>query len=378
MTTHADSGGWAAAPVPKLSDPADLMTALPALMGFVPSRSLVVVCLSGPGPSFALGPTMRHDLAPPTDVHGVHPVMVEVVTKLGELCEREDIVQAIAVIVDDTDEVERAIASSASATAFGVTHPCDYEALDDHVLLMDVVDAILSQFGTELRSAHIVGRIEANAPWASFFGDTRRGVLTDHRLAPVTLASVVNGKVIRGSRDELERLLDPAPEAVRRMVETAIDTAADRATERTDLESLQFVLDLLQTDRIAPFGPMEIAETAWAVERITVRDMLLAVSVTSLCHQAQQLWIALTRALPDADRATAATLLGFFAYVRGEGPLAGTAFLAALASQPDHSFATLLDNALMNAMRPDFVREVASRAYDDLVDRGVELPPPLV
>ncbi|MGU3433360.1 DUF4192 domain-containing protein [Actinomycetes bacterium M1A6_2h] len=377
MTTHAESDGWAAAPVPKLSDPNDLMTALPALMGFVPSRSLVVVCLSGPGPSFRLGPTMRHDLAPPTDAHGVHPVMVEVVTKLAELCEREDILQAIAVIVDDAVDVERAIASSTS-TALGVTHPCDYEALDDHVLLMDVVDAILNEYGTELRSAHIVGRIETDAPWASFFGDTRRGVLTDHRTAPVTLATVVGGKTIRGSREEIERLLDPAPDAVRRMVETAVDVSAERAAERTDVECVQLVLDLVQTDRIAPYGPMEIAETAWAVERISVRDMLLALAVTTVCDQAQQLWISLVRALPDADRATAATLLGFFSYVRGEGPLAGTAFQAALASQPDHSFASLLDTALMNAMRPDFVREVASRAYDDLVDRGIALPPPTI
>ncbi|GGG08359.1 hypothetical protein GCM10007304_23060 [Rhodococcoides trifolii] len=374
MTTHAESDGWAEAPVPKLSDPTDLLTALPALMGFVPSRSLVIVCLSGTGPSFTLGPTMRHDLAPPTVAHRVHPVMVEVVKKLAELCEREDILQAIAVIVDDTDDVERAIASSTS-TAYGITHPCDYEALDDHVLLMDVVDAILNEYGTELRSAHIVGRIETDAPWASFFGDTRRGVLTDHRSAPVTLATVVGGKAIRGSREEIERLLDPAPEDVRTMVETAIDLAATRAAERTDLECMQLVLNLVQTDRISPYGPMEIAETAWAVERIAVRDMLLALAITTVSDQAQQLWIAVTRAVPEADRATAATLLGFFSYVRGEGPLAGTAFAAALTSQPDHNFASLLDTALMNAMRPDFVREVARNAYDDLVELGIALPP---
>lgn len=44
-----------------VSGPAALITAIPALLGFVPERSLVLITFSGDGDE--IGTTMRHDLS---------------------------------------------------------------------------------------------------------------------------------------------------------------------------------------------------------------------------------------------------------------------------------------------------------------------------
>jgi hypothetical protein len=51
-------------------------------------------------------------------------------------------------------------------------------------------------------------------------------------------------------------------------------------------------------------------------------------------------------------------LLAVSAYVRGDGSLAGTAVLAALADDAEHPMAGMLDTALQDAVRPEEIREL--------------------
>ena len=86
---------------------------------------------------------------------------------------------------------------------------------------------------------------------------------------------------------------------------------------------------------------------------------------------AEQLWILLARNLPDPERVNAAALLGYSAYIRGDGPFAGIA----LDSDPGHVLATLLDGALHAGLRPAEVRGLAGVGYDSAAKVGVALPP---
>ena len=83
----------------------------------------------------------------------------------------------------------------------------------------------------------------------------------------------------------------------------------------------------------------------------------------------------LARALPAPWRVEALVLLGFSAYARGDGPLAGVSLDAALRADPAHRMAGMLDTALQSGLRPEEIRELAITGYR-LADRlGVRLPP---
>jgi hypothetical protein len=55
-------------------------------------------------------------------------------------------------------------------------------------------------------------------------------------------------------------------------------------------------------------------------------------------------------------------LLAVSAYVRGDGPLTGVALSAALAADPGHRMAGLLDVALHGGVRPEELRAVIAKA----------------
>ncbi|WP_051183209.1 DUF4192 family protein [Nocardia vinacea] len=88
---------------------------------------------------------------------------------------------------------------------------------------------------------------------------------------------------------------------------------------------------------------------------------------------AENLWVALTQALSGSDRADAATLLGYGAYIRGDGPLAGVALQAALDADPAHSMAILLETSLRTGMRPDTLRRLAYCGLGIAADLGIDL-----
>ncbi|WP_307807295.1 DUF4192 domain-containing protein [Rhodococcus qingshengii] len=108
--------------------------------------------------------------------------------------------------------------------------------------------------------------------------------------------------------------------------------------------------------------PQECADLVVALTDVRVRDVVLGLAITSVAAHAEQLWLVLTHEVPLPERAWPATLLGFFAYVRGDGPLAGVALSAALSADSEHTLAGLLDLSLQSGMRPD--GSVTSRPSD--------------
>jgi hypothetical protein len=67
----------------------------------------------------------------------------------------------------------------------------------------------------------------------------------------------------------------------------------------------------------------------------------------------------LTREAPAPYVATAAVLLAWHAHAGGDGALAAVAVERALAADPGHSLAQLVDRGLRHGLPPDALREIA-------------------
>lgn len=351
----------------RISDPADLLAAIPALLGFRPEQSLVLICLGGRSGK-SLGAVMRHDLVEPdpdSELGEIAPPMLAAIEQFGSVCARDMPRAAIAVLIDDC-----------------------VNGLTAHEDIVEALAERLAEAGTELIAAHVTRAIVAGERWWSLLGDSRRGRVADPSASSVAAAHVLEGRQIRDSRAELAGLLKSGDRREIRRVAEHLDATSDSeildrvlaartndplSASRRDLERV-----LRQISMLASGGRLlapEIAELGVALTVLAVRDAVLGLAVGDLAADAEQLWLLLTQLLPDPFRAEAATLLGYFAYVRGDGPFAGVALTAALESNSDHRLAIMLDGALQTGMRPEVMRSVADAGIDCARDLGVTLPP---
>lgn len=366
-------------PVPELrpeplhiDDPGALIAATPAMLGFVPARSLVLICLIG-GPQYTVNAVLRHDLswADAEAGDGSGHEMTPVLERFSEFCAQEDIEAAIALVIDDETDVDR------DGGGIG-----DAGAAQRHRWLAADLGESLERVGTELRGAHQVARIAEGQWWTDLGRDPQGGTVPDPAESPVTAAHVYGGRVIRSDRSELEELVSPGSDLRREALAELIDRAKDRVRLARELgglsasrKELEFVLSRVADESDESLDAEELVEIALALTNPAVRDCLFALALGDHADAAERLWLTLTRVLPDFERAEAATLVAFSAYVRGDGPLAGVALDAALHADPLNRMAGLLDDALQRGIRPERIRELAYTAFGCARRLGVRLPP---
>ncbi|MET8779075.1 DUF4192 domain-containing protein [Nocardia sp. NPDC004654] len=361
--------------VPRLrvDDPGELLAALPALIEFVPERSLVVVVLrrpTAPGSGSTIGPVLRFDLDQGRAKRGLAAVIASAV---ADICAAEAATEVLAVIIDDRMRGPRRPRTRGGATPGG-----------------KLIAAFARQLAAEevtLKGAWAVAAIEAGRRWWSLLDTDQHGALPDPATSMVTFAYVLDGRPIHSSRSQLTDLVAQdrdSAQAVAIHLEEALSMSHDRyvaAIRRADpdgyrrrgLEQVLYRIADLDSG-VAPI-PRQIAELAVALRDRTVRDVLLALAVGEYAAAAEQLWVTLVQSLPGSDRANAAVLLAYSAYVRGDGPLAGIALNAALDTDPSHSMAILLDTALRSGMRPQELRRLAERALGIADDLGIDVGP---
>ncbi|MDG3016567.1 DUF4192 domain-containing protein [Speluncibacter jeojiensis] len=354
-----------------IDDPGALIAATPAMLGFLPARSLVLVCLVG-GPQYTVNAVLRHDLCWADDEtgDGSGHAMTPVLQRFSDFCAREEIEAAIALVIDDEADGEVLAGGDRSSSA------------RRHRWLAADLAEVLERAGTELRGAHQVPRIAAGERWTDLGRDPRGGTVPDPASSPVTAAHVFGGRVIRSDRGELEELLSPGLELRREALAELIDRARDRVRlarefggPRASRKELEFVLDRIADESAESLDAEELVEIALALTNPAVRDCLFALALGDHADAAERLWLTLTRVLPDFERAEAATLVAFGAYVRGDGPFAGVALDAALEADPLNRMAGLLDDALQRGIRPERIRELAYTAFGCARRLGVRLPP---
>jgi hypothetical protein len=350
----------------RISDPADLVAAVPALLGFRPHRSLVAICLGGESGK-SLGGVIRHDLVVDgDDVDCLSVPVVAAIERFAQVCVRERAQSVIAVIVDDEEGHDR---------------------LHDNVAVG--LEERLAEVNVVLLGTHVTHRIAAGERWWSLLGETLGGHLPDPDASAAAAAHVLEGRQIRASRDEITALF-VGDERERSHVAELIDKAEQSWVLERDLAArkgdsigyfrrkLEHVLwQISNVESGAALLAPEMADLALAIAEPVVRESLLALAVGDQAGAAEQLWLRMVRALPEPERSDAATLLGYSAYVRGDGPLAGVALLSATASDPANRMALLFDDALQAGVRPDVIRDIASTGYDCAQRLGVRLPPPV-
>lgn len=345
-------------PSVRISDPADLIAAIPALLGFRPHRSLVALCLGGT-PS-VIRTVMRHDLPEGVLTTGDRVAL----ERMALVCEGADCDAVIAVVVDD-----RTAAPDDDRAPGG--------PLVDAPL--DCLGACLSEVAVPLVAAYATTGIDAGRPWWGVLGDPRCGVVADPRASEVAAAQVLRGRQIRTSRAELEHLLRPRGHEDRRRMARLLATArhpSSRTVPRGNRAALEFVLARVAGRGAAgPLADEDVAAIAVALENLAVRDCMLGLAVTAEADGVEQAWVEMARALPGRSRADPATLLAFSAYARGDGPMAGVALAVALAADPRHRLAGLLDAALRGGVRPDAIVDLAHTGRGIAADLGVTLPP---
>lgn len=292
----------------------------------------------------------------------------------------------------DAAETDAAGTDADGAGAGGVATAgaagCRRTSIDaDAAALIASLDKRLGRRGIEIGGGWAVRGIEAGAPWWSLFDREQRGEVPDPTASPVTLAHVLEGRPIHRSRAELTALVEA--DTVRQgevavLLPAALAMARERFTRAVthgDLDgyrrnALEFVLwQIAHVESGAVPTVPEIAELVAALRDRAVRDTMFALAVGDHAAAAESLWLTLVRALSGSDRAEVAALLGYSAYIRGDGPFAGIALDAALLADPFHPMAILLETSLRAGMRPEALRRLARSGYDTAACLGIELGP---
>jgi hypothetical protein len=333
----------------------ELVATIPAVLGFHPRRSLVLLATGGDS-GHRLGLVLRVDLPPPENAESVAQLAVR-----GLLQDSP----ASAVVVVVTDE--------------------HHGAGPPQRALVRLVVAALREHGVP---AHTVlwaeGTVEG-ARWVAYAPDGREhasGRLPDPSTTPYAVAAVTSGRILRSEREALERLVEPAdPERVRRREELLLG-AVDRAVRggvRADPEHDEPLIEdvLLDDGRAAGLALLHdaladaesgrlalheerhdgrVVALAAALTHHPVRDTALRWCIGPSAGAAEQLWTALVRESPDPEAAEPAALLAVSALLRGDGALANVALDRAERAWPGHRLSALLRVAAQAGMRPERLR----------------------
>ncbi len=323
----------------QLNRPGALIAALPAVLGFVPEKSLVLVTVD----SGEMGCVMRVDLSPD---------LSDNVSHIAEVAAAARPDAAIAVVVDEEGAGCRL---------------CN----DEYRGLKESLSDCLAGHGIDLMDFHVVDKVDFGGRWHCLDGGW--GTVDDPTASPLTMAAVLDGRRLYAGRDELQQVIDVADAA-------ASDALVDVIRERADVEvdATRDIEDAMSAAARVAAGqelPQDaVVRLACALTDPQVRDTLYALAVGDRAAEAEALWAALSRTLPAPWRVEALVLLAFSAYARGDGPLAGVSLEAALRCDPTHRMAGMLDSALQSGMRPERIRELAATGYRLAKRLGIKLP----
>lgn len=333
----------------KLTTPEDVIGSIPAVVGFHPTESLVVMCLRGERKRQDL--TMRYDLPSPEDE------------------------PSIAV-----DVAARAVAREAC----GVMIVCFTEEPDSGVKLprQALVDETIRELGRYgIGYLHLL--LVRNGCWWSYDPDDMSppggiplpGELTGPA-AEVEALTALGGRVVRPDREHVERSVR-GPVALR---EVALDQRYREAVEifTGELESLGYegararTLDLADAllDRFdsgrAELDDAEACRLLVGFNDVLARDAVIGWGVDDEDRRALLgLLTALAQRALDDDAAPICAMLAGVAYLDGDGALGNVAVERALRSDPGYSLARLLDTALQSPVDPHKFRAIYRDAMQD-------------
>jgi hypothetical protein len=328
-------------PTVSVTDAAGLIAAVPLLLGFRPTESLVVLSVR----NRRLGPVMRVDLPPPTDVVPIGSYLVE------QSCRHGD---AVAVLAFSGSPDAR----SAVATVLDLML----------VAGLSVIDALVVDGDT-----------------ASFLPDPR-GRLTppigvpnadDPFVTELAAAAAIAGRAVLPSRSALAESIRP-PRAsnlrrARQQMKAARLQLGDAADRQTLIDRSVGVIDRA-LDQIAgqrSVGPATAATLCLVVQDVIVRDLFIAQVVTDRQSGWLPLLISAVTQVPADESEDLTVVLASAAYRCGDGALAQVAVDRCLQTRPDHRMAWLL-RELMTAGLPPTALDSLGDLLDEDPDEQLE------
>jgi hypothetical protein len=335
----------------RLSDPGELAAAVPHLLGFRPSESVVLIALGGRSGN-RLGLTVRADIPPPAHAAELARMLVRSIRSDGPTA------VVVALVSEAPDE---------AAGPLGMFRP---EAGLPHRPLLHAVTAALTDAALPLRQALLVrsGRwwsYDCPEPCCAPGGGTPLpGAVTAFEAA-----SVATGQVVADGREALvariARLEGPARAVMEAVTWRVGDRHARAALADRDATARRSWTTVLRTVQRCRPGPAagtlpdrDIARVLWALSDIRVRDRALTLAVGDDAPAAEILWTECSRRGPAPLDAAPATLLAVSAWLRGDGAMANVALERALDSCPTYSFARLLAQGLAACLPPEQLREL--------------------
>ncbi|WNV74015.1 DUF4192 domain-containing protein [Geodermatophilus sp. DSM 44513] len=342
-------------PLVRLSEPADVLSALPYLIGFHPQESVVVVALGGDtGNRVCL--TARADLPD-------RATSPEVARDLARRVATEDPAGVVvAVVTASPDEHDRRPGGDPRA---GLPH---------RGVVHDVVAALADE-GIPVRDALLL----RGGRWWSYDCPEPccvpgAGTALPGGVPALAAASVAAGQVVARDRGELEGRIAPVDGAARAAMEAVtwrlVDRRAHAAREDPDAEARRSWDALLAAlRRCGPGGSRlpdrQVAGVLWALADVRVRDRALGLALGEDAPAAELLWTECTRRAPAPLDAAPATLLAVSAWLRGDGAMAGVALQRALDSRPTYRLAQLLAEGLAACLPPRELRTLVTTVTAD-------------
>jgi hypothetical protein len=326
MTSPADTSPTGfPLPVLRLRSPADVVEAVPYLVGFHPERSIVVLCLSRRHKELTL--SMRLDLPPAGDAREAARLLSGHVRGSGG-----DLV-LIACYPEGADQRESAQAM--------VDELCD--CLPQPILR--VKEAV---------------RVEDGRWWSYLCRNPQccpaEGTPVAATPTEVGAVAVLNGRVALPSRATLAERLRPVNVIAGRAVEQAL---AEVRPEPSKSSWAAFTAELLgrYEQGCGRMSPQEVARLLAGLQDVRLRDACVdwwydpgrtAATVP--------LWTDAVRLAPPGYVAAPATLLGISAWLEGEGAFGNIALDRALADDPGYRLALLMDAVIQRGVSPSQFR----------------------
>ncbi|HET6562074.1 MAG TPA: DUF4192 domain-containing protein [Marmoricola sp.] len=199
------------------------------------------------------------------------------------------------------------------------------------------------------------------------------GVPYDTRDHELTSRAVLDGRVTFRNRSELaDSLAATDPDEVEEVLEAhgRLEPLDQRASRRLLAAEAAWLTEAVsrQLHGAVPLSSDEVARALRAVARPEVRDVAWCAISREEAAAHVRVWRDLVRRSPEELVAPAAGLLAFAAWLSGDGALAWCAIDRSLHSDPDHTLARLVGQALEGAVPPSAWRPLDPTVLD--VDAG--------
>ncbi|MFF2396349.1 DUF4192 domain-containing protein [Nocardia sp. NPDC058114] len=340
----------------RVADPGELIAAIPAMLGFCPTRSLVVALL-GTHPENegvqVIGAVTRFDIdsaADPAEARGLAHMLESV-----RQCQKTS--STMAVVIDDRPT--------------GLTNA-------EHLLRH------LARAGIEPSHAWWVAQIATGVEYRDLCRHGRDGSVGDPRASTVAFAQVLDGHQIYAARHEIADLLDSDPVLAQQVLPyrgCAVaryrdDLAAARTPDRVRdyrRDRILWVLSQISTAEEKRPSAQDLATVAALLRDRTIRDSMYGLARSEYHGAAEALWRQIASATDGLDRAEAAALFAYSAYYYADTVLAGIAIATALDAEPTHAMAQLLAIALDEHLPPEKIRGMAEGGVVVAADLGLDI-----